>query len=72
MANLGGRRLYLMRVDNEGKAYRIDATPKPGGDSATFSLPLPRVRGPAGPVQRLLALTSDKPIAASTLSAPAT
>ncbi len=64
VANLGGRRLYLMRVDNEGKAYRIDATPKPGGDSATFSLPLPRDLGPAGPVQLVLALTSDKPIAA--------
>ncbi len=64
VANLGGRRLYLMRVDNEGRAYRIDATPKPGGDSATFNLPLPKDAGPAGPVQLVLALTSDKPIAA--------
>ena len=64
VANLGGRRLYLMRVDNEGKAYRIEAAPKPGGDSATFSLPLPRDAGPVGPVQLVLAMTSDKPIAA--------
>ena len=64
VANLGGRRLYLMRVDNEGKAYRIDATTQPGGNSATFSLPLPRGAGPVGPVQLVLAMTSDKPIAA--------
>ena len=49
VANLAGRRLYLMRVDNEGKAYRIDATIQPGGDSATFSLPLPRAPGPPDP-----------------------
>ena len=64
VANLGGRRLYLMRVDSEGKAYRIDATTQPGGNSATFSLPLPRGAGPAGPVQLVLAMTSGKPIAA--------
>ena len=64
VANLGGRRLYLMRVDNDGKAYRIDATTQPGGDLATFSLPLPRDPGSVGPIQLVLALTSDKPIAA--------
>ena len=64
VANLRGRRLYLMRVDNQGRAYRIDATTRPGGDSATFSLPLPRDAGSVGPAQLVLALTSDKPIAA--------
>ncbi|MGO9417782.1 serine/threonine-protein kinase [Roseiarcus sp.] len=62
VANLGGRRLYLLLVDNQGKAYRIDAKLQPGGDAATFSVPLVPDAGSVGPIQLVMAVTSAKPI----------
>ena len=64
VANLGGRRLFLLLVDNEGKAYRIEAKAQPGGDVATFSVPLVPDAGSVGPIQLVLAVTSAKPIPA--------
>ncbi len=64
VANLGGRRLYLVLVDNQGKAYRIDAKLQSGGDTALFSVPLIPDAGSIGPIQLVLAVTSAKPILA--------
>ncbi len=64
VANLGARRLYLVLVDNQGKAYRIDAKLQSGGDTALFSVPLIPDAGSIGPIQLVLAVTSAKPILA--------
>ena len=64
VANLAGRRLFLLLVDNEGKAYRIDAKMQPGGDSASFNVPLVPDAGSVGPIQLVLAVTSAKPLPA--------
>ena len=50
VANLGGRRLFLLLVDNQGKAYRIDAKAQPGGETATFSVPLVPDAASIGPI----------------------
>ena len=63
VTNLGGRLLYLVLVDNQGKAYRIDAKLQSGGDTAMFSVPLVPDAGSIGPIQLVLAVTSAKPIA---------
>ena len=62
IANLGGRRLYLLLVDNQGKAYRIDGKVQPGGDTATFSVPLVPDAASVGPIQLVLAIASTKPV----------
>ena len=53
-----------MLVDNDGIAYRLDAKPQPGDDSATFSVPLTPDAGSTGPLQVVLAVVSAKPIPA--------
>jgi serine/threonine-protein kinase len=63
VTNLAGRRLYLILVDNEGLAYRLDVKDQPGGDAATFDIPLTPDAGSAGSNQVLLAVVSDAPIA---------
>ena len=62
MGNLGGRRLYLMLVDNDGAAYRLETKPTPGGDAATFSAPLVPDASSVGPLQMIVAIVSEKPI----------
>ncbi len=62
ITGLAGRRAYLLLVDNDGGAYRLEATPEPGGDSATFSVPLTPDPGSAGPLQVILAIASKAPI----------
>ena len=62
IANLGGRRAYLLLIDNDGAAYRLDAKPQPGDDAATFSVPLTPDAGSTGPLQIVLAIASAKPI----------
>ena len=64
ISNLFGRRLYLLLVDNEGVAYRLDAKPQPGGDAAAFSVPLTPDANSATSMQVLLAFASLKPIPA--------
>jgi len=64
VANLAGRPLFLLLVDNQGKAYRIDAKTQPGGDSATFSIPLIPDAGSVGPIQLVMAVAPAKPIPA--------
>ena len=62
ISNLEGRRLYLVLVDNDGLAHRLDAKVDASGDSATFSVPLTPDASSVGPMQMLLAIVSDKPI----------
>jgi eukaryotic-like serine/threonine-protein kinase len=63
VTNLVGRSLYLILVDDEGLAYRLDTKIQPGGDAATFNIPLTPNAGSAGSNQVLLAVVSDAPIA---------
>ena len=64
IANLGGRRLALLLVDNDGIAHRLEAKTLAGGDSATFSVPLVADAASIGPLQIVLAIASAKPLAA--------
>jgi serine/threonine-protein kinase len=63
IANLAGRRPYLIRIDSHGFAHRLDVKNQPGGDAATFDIALVPDGGPAGSNQVLLAVVSDAPIA---------
>jgi serine/threonine protein kinase len=62
ISNLEGRRLYLVLVDNDGLAHRLDAKVDANGDSAIFDIPLTADASSVGPMQMLLAIVSDKPI----------
>jgi serine/threonine-protein kinase len=62
ITNLAGRRPYLILVDNDGVASRLDVKMQPGGDGATFNVPLTPDRGSVGPMQVLLVVVSPKPI----------
>ena len=64
IANLAGRHAYLVLIDNDGTAYRLDAKVQPGDDSATFSVPLSPDAGSTGPLQVVLAVVSANPIPA--------
>ena len=62
IANLEGRRLYLVLVDNDGLVHRLETKVDASGDSATFSVPLTADASSVGPMQMLLAIVSDTPI----------
>jgi serine/threonine-protein kinase len=62
--NLGGRQAYLVLVDNDGAAYRLDVKRQPASDSATFSIQPHPDPGSIGPLQVVLAIASAKPIPA--------
>jgi hypothetical protein len=62
ISNLEGRRLYLVLVDNDGLAHRLEAKADASGDSATFSVPLTADASSIGPMQMLLAIVSDEAI----------
>ena len=62
ISNLEGRRLYLVLVDNDGLAHRLEAKVDASGDSATFSVPLTADASSVGPMQMLLAIVSDTPV----------
>jgi hypothetical protein len=64
ISRLAGRRLVLLLVDNDGIAHRLDTKALPGGDSATFNVPLVADAASVGPLQILLAIASSKPLAA--------
>ena len=64
IANLGGRRLFLVLVDNDGIAYRLEPKVQPGGDSASFSVRLTPDAGSVGPIQLILAIASNRPVPA--------
>jgi hypothetical protein len=64
ISNLEGRRLYLVLVDNDGLAHRLEAKVDASGDSATFSVPLTADASSVGPMQMLLAIVSDTPVPA--------
>jgi hypothetical protein len=46
------------------RAHRLETKVDPGGDSATFSVPLTADASSIGPMQMLLAVVSDKPVPA--------
>jgi hypothetical protein len=62
ITNLAGRRPYLILVDNDGVATRLDVKLQPGGEGATFNIPLTPDRDSIGPMQVLLVVVSPKPI----------
>ena len=64
VSNLEGRRLYLILVDNDGLAHRLEAKVDANGDSAAVSVPLTADASSVGPMQMLLAIVSDQPIPA--------
>jgi len=64
IANLQGRRPYLVLVDDDGLVHRLEAKVEPGGDSANFSVPLTPDTSSVGPMQMLLAIVSDRAIPA--------
>ncbi|HEY6521981.1 MAG TPA: protein kinase [Roseiarcus sp.] len=64
VSNLEGRRLYLILVDNDGVAHRLEAKVDANRDSATVSVPLTADASSVGPMQMLLAIVSDQPIPA--------
>ena len=61
ISSLQGRHPYLVLVDNDGVAHRLEATVNASGDSATFDVPLTPDASSVGPMQMLLAVVSDKP-----------
>ena len=63
ITNLGARRVYLIRVDDQGLAHRLEVKRQPGGDVATFNIALAPDGASAGSYQILLAVVSDAPIA---------
>jgi serine/threonine protein kinase len=64
ISGLDQRRLYLILVDNDGLAHRLDTKVDPNGESASFSVPLTADSSSVGPIQMLLAVVSDKPVPA--------
>ena len=75
ISGLERRRIYLVLVDNDGLAHRLETKVDASGDSATFSVPLTADASSIGPMQMLLAIVSDKPIPAlenSSLGEPET
>ncbi len=62
ISSLQRRHPYLVLVDNDGVAHRLEATVNASGDSATFDVPLTPDASSVGPMQMLLAVVSDKPI----------
>ena len=64
ISNLEGHHPYLVLVDNDGVAHRLEVTVDASGDSATFDVPLTPDASSVGPMQMLLAVVSDKPIPA--------
>ena len=64
ISGLERRRIYLVLVDNDGLAHRLETKVDASGDSATFSVPLTADASSIGPMQMLLAIVSDKPIPA--------
>ncbi len=64
VTGLAGRRLALILVDNDGVAHRLETKALPGGDSATFSVPLVADASSIGPLQIVVAIASAKPIGA--------
>jgi hypothetical protein len=64
VSGLERRRVYLVLVDNDGLAHRLETKVDASGDSATFSVPLTADASSIGPMQMLLAIVSDKPIPA--------
>jgi eukaryotic-like serine/threonine-protein kinase len=64
VSNLGGRRLYLILVDDDGGVHRLEAKASPNGDSATFSASLVPDASSIGPLQMIMAIASERPIQA--------
>jgi hypothetical protein len=62
ISGLERRRLYLILVDNDGLARRLETKVEPSHDSAAFSVPLNADASSIGPMQMLLAIVSEKPI----------
>jgi serine/threonine-protein kinase len=62
ITNLRGRRLYVILVDNDGGALRLDAKIQSGGDAGAFSQFLRPDPDSVGPTQLIFAIVSGKPI----------
>ena len=64
VSEIAGRHLALLIVGEDGTVFRIPDTPTPGGDGAAFSEQLGRADASSiGPLQLLVAIVSDQPLA---------
>ncbi len=59
---LGGRSLLLLAIVDDGRAVKLRVQVAPGGDSASFNLPLSGDESSRGKPQVLLAIASDRPL----------
>jgi serine/threonine protein kinase len=64
ISGLERRRVYLVLIDNDGLAHRLETKVDASADSAAFSVPLTADARSIGPMQMLLTIVSDKPIPA--------
>ena len=60
VVNLAGRHLDLLLVSSDGQVYRLDARMQPGGETATFSVPITPDAASIEALQMLLAIASPK------------
>ena len=63
IVNLNGRSATLLVVVNDGTTLKIEPKPGPGAGEASFSVPLTGTSSSIGPLQVLLAVASQRPIA---------
>ncbi len=59
VSGLGGRRLQLVLVDNDGGAYLLKSTPDANGDGASFNVQLQGDAQSIGKMQTLFAIASE-------------
>ena len=65
VTGIAGRRLALIVIGEDGAVHRIPGKGTPGADIAAFSVPLGQADAASiGPLQLLVAIASDKPLAA--------
>jgi serine/threonine-protein kinase len=63
VSNLSGRRADLLLIASDGKAYRLEARPQPGGVLA-FNLPITPDAASIDALQTLVAVVSTRPLRA--------
>ena len=63
VTDLGGRQMLLLAIGDDGRAVKVRVQPSPGGDGASFNLPVSGDADSFGKPQLLLAIASDRPLA---------
>ena len=62
ITSLAGRALLLLAIVDDGRAVKLRVQATPGGDGASFSLPLSGDADSLGKPEVLLAIASDRPL----------